>query len=311
MEKISVIIPVYKVEKYLSKCVDSVLSQTYKNLEVFLVDDGSPDNCGKICDEYAKKDERVKVIHKQNGGVSSARNAGLEVCTGDYITFVDSDDWIEPTYVEELYNAIKKYDCDVSVCGFNEVNEDGNIKCTSNYKEINVDCCKNNFYEAFFCKNNLRHYVWGILYKKNIFAKLRFPVGINYEDTYIMTDVCENIVNGIAIVKKALYNYAKFRTGSITKDISRKRFDVLVAKRRSVENVNMSKSAHKFACVYLFYSYSDLFNVMKKNKQLKKELLSYFKKDYEKYKKDLPLKTKIRFFILRYFTDIYAFIWDK
>lgn len=103
-ELISIIVPVYKVEKYLDKCVESIVEQTYKNLEIILVDDGSPDNCSAMCDEWAQKDSRIKVIHKENGGLSSARNAGLDACTGDYIGFVDSDDWIEPDMYEYLLN---------------------------------------------------------------------------------------------------------------------------------------------------------------------------------------------------------------
>ena len=111
MEKedlISIVIPVYKVEKYLEKCVESVINQTYKNLEILLVNDGSPDNCPKICDEYAQKDNRIKVIHKENGGLSDARNAGIDVATGKYITFIDSDDYISNDYVEYMYNLLKQ-----------------------------------------------------------------------------------------------------------------------------------------------------------------------------------------------------------
>ena len=111
---ISIIIPVYKTEPYLRKCVDSVLAQTYTNLEVILVDDGSPDDCGKICDEYAAKDSRVKVIHKENGGLSSARNCGLDVATGKYIGFVDSDDWIDPDMYETLLGLLLRYDADIA-----------------------------------------------------------------------------------------------------------------------------------------------------------------------------------------------------
>ena len=116
--KISVIVPVYKVEKYLDRCVESIVNQTYKNLEIILVDDGSPDNCPAICDAWANKDERIKVIHKENGGVSSARNRGIDAATGDYIGFVDSDDWIEPDMYELLADNAKKYDADISRCGY-------------------------------------------------------------------------------------------------------------------------------------------------------------------------------------------------
>lgn len=113
---ISVIVPVYKVEKYINKCVDSIINQTYTNLEIILVDDGSPDNCGNICDEYAKKDNRIKVVHKENAGVSSARNIGLEKSSGKYITFIDADDYVEKNYCEELLNILKIENADCVAC---------------------------------------------------------------------------------------------------------------------------------------------------------------------------------------------------
>ncbi len=106
-ELISVIVPVYKVEDYLSRCVDSILSQTYRNIEVILVDDGSPDKCGEICDRYAQHDPRVRVIHKENGGLSDARNAGIEIAQGQYISFIDSDDWVHPEFLESLYQLTR------------------------------------------------------------------------------------------------------------------------------------------------------------------------------------------------------------
>ena len=113
---ISVIVPIYNVEKYLARCVDSIVNQTYKNLEIILVDDGSPDRCPQMCDDYADKDSRNKVIHKKNGGLSDARNAGMAVATGEYISFIDSDDWIETSMFELLLNNIFQYDCEIS-CG--------------------------------------------------------------------------------------------------------------------------------------------------------------------------------------------------
>ena len=113
---ISVIVPVYKVEKYLHRCVDSILVQTYTNLEIILVDDGSPDRCGAICDEYAAKDSRIRVIHQENGGLSAARNAGLDVCSGEYIAFVDSDDWLDPEMYAVMMAQVREYGCDVVMC---------------------------------------------------------------------------------------------------------------------------------------------------------------------------------------------------
>ena len=117
-ELISIIVPVYNVEQYLDDCLISIINQTYKNIEIILIDDGSTDKSGKICDEYAKKDSRIIVIHKENGGVSSARNAGLRIAKGAYIGFVDPDDWIAEDMYEVLYSNAKKYDADVSVCKY-------------------------------------------------------------------------------------------------------------------------------------------------------------------------------------------------
>ena len=126
-ELISVVVPVYNVEKYIDKCINSIINQTYKNLEIILVDDGSPDNCGNICDEYAKKDNRIIVIHKENGGLSDARNTGIEVSKGKYITFIDSDDYISDNYVSFLYNLIIEYKADISIGKHYVLYENGEI----------------------------------------------------------------------------------------------------------------------------------------------------------------------------------------
>lgn len=131
--KISVIVPVYKVENFLDRCVESIVGQTYENLEIILVDDGSPDNCPSMCDKWAEKDRRIKVIHKENGGVSSARNAALDIVSGDYIGFVDSDDWIDPGMYEFLYENSQKYDADISYCGTFYNYEDGTQVAIGDY----------------------------------------------------------------------------------------------------------------------------------------------------------------------------------
>ena len=125
---ISVIVPIYNVEKYVNKCVGSIVNQTYTNLEIILVDDGSPDRCPEICDEWAKKDSRIKVIHKKNGGLSDARNAGMKIASGDYIAFVDSDDWIAPEMYERLLMAIKNDNSDIAACAVKMVWEDGSSR---------------------------------------------------------------------------------------------------------------------------------------------------------------------------------------
>ena len=120
-ELISVIIPVYKVEKYLKRCVESVQKQTFKNLEIILIDDGSPDSCGEMCDEMSKMDSRIKVVHKNNGGLSDARNAGIEIASGKYVVFVDSDDWLDLDMIDLLYRILKQYDADFAECSYRNI----------------------------------------------------------------------------------------------------------------------------------------------------------------------------------------------
>lgn len=179
---ISIIIPIYNVESYLRRCLDSIIKQTYTYLEIILVDDGSPDGCPKICDEYATIDNRITVIHKKNGGLSDARNAGLDICKGDYISFVDSDDWINERYIETLLNHALKEDADIVI--------GENSRTKSNKKtEIHTFSSKKALLHLFK-KNHLAFTVsWGKLYKKKLFYFLRFPLGKYHEDeftTYIL-----------------------------------------------------------------------------------------------------------------------------
>ena len=214
---VSVIIPIYKVEEYLRECLDSVLSQTYENLEIILVDDGSPDQCGEICDEYATKDSRIKVIHKENGGLSDARNAGLDICTGEYISFIDSDDVVHPQFLEILYNTMHSADADISFCDFKKFvcRKDIDKKQISDNNGIEEFSGKefiNTLFDKLWVPKNI--VVWNKLYKKKIFQKQRFPKGLTHEDEYIFTDLYSN--DNIKIVYRdfALVYY-RVREGSI------------------------------------------------------------------------------------------------
>ena len=211
MPAISVIVPIYNVENYVTKCVDSILNQTFRDIEIILVDDGSTDNSGKICDEYLTKDDRVKVIHKKNGGLSDARNAGLDICTGEYIGFVDGDDYIDEDMYELLYKNIINYDADISMCRFrriynNRIDDNGRnlIRCTQDKKEI---------IEELYC-GSIGISVCSKLYKKNIFSNLRFFYGKTYEDVYITLHTVEKATK-VVFDYKSKYNYL-LRTNSIT-----------------------------------------------------------------------------------------------
>lgn len=196
-EIISVIIPVYNVEKYLEKCIRSVVEQTYNNLEIILVDDGSLDQSGIICDKWLEKDERIRVIHKANGGLSDARNAGLDVATGTYIGFVDSDDYIHPKMYQRLYEKIRDNRADLAVCGFDWIDEQTgtpyrSTKILSNYVVDKKEAINS------ICNNNAFIVVWNKLYKRELFHDLRFPYGKFAEDLFIMPvlfNKCTRIVS--------------------------------------------------------------------------------------------------------------------
>lgn len=213
---ISIIIPVYKVEKYLEKCIQSVINQTYENLQIILVDDGSPDNCGKICDEYAKKDHRIEVIHKSNGGLSDARNKGLEIAKGEYIGFVDSDDYIESDMYEVLYNLLKQYNVDVSICNFYTVSQ-GRIaikNADNGIKEYNrIEILK-----EILLDNDIQSYAWNKLYKRELFGEIKYPVGKKYEDigtTFYLLEKCNKVV----VTGKPEYYYIN-RQDSIVNNVT-------------------------------------------------------------------------------------------
>ena len=198
---ISVIIPVYKVEDYLPRCVDSVLAQTYTNLEIFLVDDGSPDNCGKLCDEYAARDQRIKVIHKKNGGLSDARNAALDVCSGEYISFVDSDDYVSEDFIESLYHAIVRFDAKLAVCGVVRFDESGNTSV--NYEPSKEEKCVTGLEMA---ETVWRPSACNKLYHKSLFQNLRYPYGKLYEDLFIYHDILSQLET-VSFTGKVSYYY--------------------------------------------------------------------------------------------------------
>lgn len=207
---ITIIVPVYKVEKYLNKCIESIIKQTYRNIEIILVDDGSPDNCGKICDEYALKDNRIIVIHKENGGLSDARNKGMDIAKGEYLFFVDSDDYIEDYTIEYLYSLARQYEADVIVGQENRVYEvkEGEYKKFTTLKEgkeINIynneQALETMLYNSEFTNKALNK-----LCRKELFDNIRFPVGKLYEDLatiYKVIAIAEKVVLGAKIT----YNY--------------------------------------------------------------------------------------------------------
>ncbi len=313
MPKISVIVPVYKVEKYLNRCVESILAQSFADFELFLVDDGSPDNCPKMCDEWAQKDNRIKVIHKANGGLSDARNAALDKATGDYISFVDSDDYITEDAFETLYYSIVKNDADISVGNMMSVNENGEISdfyCPTSTETIleNDDLFKT-MYQP--CAQNR-------LYKANIFKTLRFPVGRFYEDVFTWHKVLSQ-TNKIVLTGKTDYYYL-VRTDSIMHSKYDIRFtDIVDAIREryiwleAIGQKDMANEARMFIYPRVAVAFANLDSKIPENKKRLKEIKKIYNECYPilMKQKGIPLTQKIRLTLLRFFPELHSIVFGK
>lgn len=284
MEKISVIIPIYNVENYLKRCIDSVINQTYKNLEIILVDDGSKDNCGKICDEYAKVDSRIQVIHKINGGLSDARNAGLKVATGDYIYYIDSDDYIDNDMLEIMKKNLEKYNADISICGIYKECENGNYTLKRN-NVIEIMNSK----EALIKLNSFSSFdmaVWNKLYKKYIVDGIEFPFGKKSEDYFVMYQYFDRASN-IVVIPESKYHYIQrensiSRGKNITHDYiegSLRQKEFITAKYPDISYVGNTAYAFSYIATYNRY--------IKNNVKLSNENIKLFRSEVRNYLKDI------------------------
>ncbi len=311
MPLISAIVPVYKVEPYLFRCIDSILSQTFTDFELILVDDGSPDNCGKICDEYSEKDNRIQVIHKENGGLSSARNAGIDWAFANsnsrWLTFIDSDDWIHPRYLEHLLFGAKATNTDVCVCEYKQVTE------LSDFENIHsVKACVLSPEELFVNYHVTATTAWGKLYKKSCFESIRYPLGKLHEDEYITYKILFE-KERVSYIRESLYFYYSNLDGIIRGEWSPRKFDAICAYEEQI--TYFKKSGHRDALIkaerkLLWYIISQIEFTGKSEKYhhftqgLKKSLRTYlkdFKVDlnlsidngYDFYRVAYPLITKI------------------
>lgn len=214
MAKVSIIVPVYQVKKYLSQCIESILNQTFTDFELILVDDGSTDGSEKMCDQYAKADDRILVIHKKNGGLSEARNRGIDAASGEYLLFVDSDDYIEPNMLECLYRNLLQVHADIAVCNFTYVfdsNKEKNYSTKLKYEIVSAN-------DIYLHRKNEKNYgvwtvAWNKLYKKNIFENLRFRPGKYHEDEFLANELYRKSIT-LVTVPENLYFYRQ-RSGSI------------------------------------------------------------------------------------------------
>ncbi len=282
MAKVSVVVPVYNVEPYIHKCVNSILSQTMQDLEIILVDDGAKDNSGKICDEYAEQDTRICVIHKANGGLSDARNTGVQVATGDYILFVDSDDYIDERMVDRLYYLAEEHAVDMAVCGVYNVYADG---AKAQYNELEEFLCDNTQALGYIMVGQkIPGTICNKLIRSDIAKRLQFPVGRLYEDAFYTTQLMQT-VRSVYVTTEPMYYYFH-RGGSITTTPFREKdMDVVEAYQ---ENLTVVKQQFpeiigqaQFRLTWAYFTALDRMLQLKEYKKAHryKEVLQYLRKN--------------------------------
>lgn len=322
MKLVSVIIPIYNVEKYLKRCVESVRNQTYQKIEIILVDDGSTDRCGMICDEYDEVDNRIKVVHKKNGGLSSARNAGLRCAEGEYIFFLDADDFIDVDTFRILQEKMELHQADIAMCGCVYVDEFGKLKEQKQERASEIVLTG----EQLLVQNAMASdwmliSVCNKLYKRAIFDMLLFDEGKQFEDEFIFHNIC-NRCNLIIIIKEVLYFYTQ-RSDSITgKGNSARKVDVIEAYIKRILYMNSIAGIQmKIACertiselYYLIYLYSrkigsNNLELNRRMKKIRKDVLRFIPimlKDSSK-----NIKEKIQLGIWLFSPKIFGRIWDN
>lgn len=318
---ISIIIPVYKAEAYLDNCMKSVLNQSYRNLEVILVDDGSPDHSGALCDRYAEEDSRVRVIHKKNGGAADARNCGLDVASGEYVAFVDSDDWIERDMYELLLEQICKYDAKLCVCGRYDVINGERVAGLGPERNILLD--EKNAYRTLLIERELDSSPCDKLYHKSIFSELRFPVGVINEDAAIIHQIISN-AGGVCLLNRRLYYY-NHHAGSVTtsafseknlimKKHAERTVDYILSKYPDLSDEAQAYLAKRYIelCVYIIRAdkavqkaqeatFTELMHKISSAKRLlqTKELVKYFMLRFGVYNVLFPLAKRITVILSR------------
>lgn len=305
--KMSIIVPVYNVEKYLRKCIESILNQTFKDFELILVNDGSLDKCGEICDEYVKKDKRIKVIHKNNGGQSSARNAALDIAQGDYIGFVDSDDWIDPDMYETLYNLIIKSKKDIANISFTKVFKNKK-EIFSSHQEILLE--KMTAMEELINHKLYGNYFWANLFKSSLIKQFRFKEGIIFEDVDLMYRIFDKS-NGIITIGAPKYNYLQRENSTINTYKKNKNIDFHLIKNERREflekhyftiykkNKTMLYNEDEFWSIYdllLLILKDTSLESKKKLEKLIKIINNLF---YKNIKLKIPIQIKIYLLILK------------
>lgn len=298
---ISIIVPVYGVEAYLGRCVESLLSQTYPHIEIILVDDGSPDSCPALCDAYKARDARVQVIHQENAGLSGARNAGLSIARGDYVAFVDSDDYVAADYIKTLYELMQESEAEISQCRFAYVSGEP-LECVKSrsYKVYRGESLMEQLYGE---EEEATYFVvaWNKLYRRELFSKIRYPEGRIHEDeatTYLLFHQCRKL----AFTDRVLYGYFTQNIKSITASFSEKRMDWLTAQEERIVFFQetgydrlLPKAYKKLcdACITFYFRCTDEVEGAPFLRAELKRRLGFYQAKGKRWIQRLPLRTRM------------------
>lgn len=311
-ELISIVVPVYNISGYIEKCISSLSGQTYKNIEIVLVDDGSTDNSGDICEVYAKKDGRVKVIHKKNGGLSDARNKGIGNATGEYISLVDGDDYVDKDYIEKQYKTLKKYDADMVITSHKVIYPKKTIDESTGkeYTDNSEGILKRILYD-----DGVDLSAWGKLYKKSLFDNIEYPRGRLFEDsatTYKLVDTS----NTIAVNSVPTYNYMMRSDSIVNETFSESKMDLIISTEEMTDYIRKKYPELNAGCDRrMMYAYlstlSQLAKSKTKDKENERKMMSYVKKNRRKVLRDksLPKRDRMALWSTFFGFGFYKFAW--
>jgi glycosyltransferase involved in cell wall biosynthesis len=307
--KISIIVPVYNVENYIAKCIESIINQSYTNLEIIIINDGSNDKSGEICNYYSKKDNRIILIHKEHQGVALARNNALDIASGDYIGWVDSDDWIAPDMFDTLYKNAVTYDADISMCNFYYVRENGELSPYSNENE-GIKILEGDYKIAHNIRLN-NNVLWNRLYKRYLFNDIRCPEGKIFEDIFIVHKLVDN-ANKVVLTSDCKYYYLRRETGITLSSFSMDQMDIVEAYIErynyiSIKYPNLEKTSRKFIFTSLLWGMRKAYidNRIEPHKEALCKLINKIR--YYDFL-DCRLSTEEMKFLKLLFTDINSYI---
>lgn len=316
---VSVIVPVYNVEMYLEECIKSIINQTYKDIEIILINDGSSDDSYKICEKYAKKDKRIILISGDNNGVSQARNKGIDISKGKFISFVDSDDYIEPNMIESLVKNIEEHECDIAICGYKMIFNDGSSKLSDNEQNIYIQFTSEEVLKIIFKTNQINGFLWNKMFKREVIGNIRLDKNLDIcEDLYFVSQLLKQKLS-IYYSSNFLYNYRNVNnsaTMSIEKIFTKSgelKYDLVYKQiiQEFKENNELVRLIKLRSIKTLMEAYYLTLKKGYKNREVDKRTLSIIKKNKKMYLNS-NIKIKFKFiFILIYMIILVRQVLDK